>query len=85
MNFFSNQSVGDLISRLQSNDTLAEILGGELIPNIVSFIQCIVFLITISFYNAYLTIIPVGAVCINYIGYYLIKSSNFSGIVKSKL
>lgn len=73
MVFFAQRHVGDLITRLQSNDNLAKILSGPLGGTLVSLWQVGIYFIAMVCYSPTLAIISLMLVLVNIACYYLVR------------
>ncbi len=73
MAFFSQRSIGDIISRLQANSTIANLLSGGLATTLFDLIQVAFFGIIMFFYSWLLTCIVAGFSVINIVVYQITK------------
>lgn len=73
MAFFSQRSIGDIISRLQANSTIANLLSGGLATTLFDLTQVIFFGIVMLFYSWQLTCIVAFLALINIIVYHTTK------------
>jgi NHLM bacteriocin system ABC transporter peptidase/ATP-binding protein len=73
MAFFSQRSVGDVISRLQANSTIASLLSGGLATTLLDLIQVVFFGIVMFFYSWQLTGIVALLAFVNIIVYKMTK------------
>ncbi|MCY4056692.1 MAG: NHLP family bacteriocin export ABC transporter peptidase/permease/ATPase subunit [Gammaproteobacteria bacterium] len=65
MQFFSQRSAGDIASRVTSNDTVANLMSGELAVNLVNLLTMTVYALAMVAYSAILTLISVVAVVLD--------------------
>ncbi len=69
MTFFSQRSIGDIISRLQANSTIANLLSGQLATTLFDLTQVVFFGVFMLFYSWQLTCIVALLSFINIIVY----------------
>ena len=65
MQFFSQRYVGDIASRVASNDTVARLLSGEAAANLVNLLTMTVYGLVMLTYDAQLTIVVLAMVAVN--------------------
>jgi len=65
LSFFSQRLVGDIASRLKTNEVIAETLVAKLAPQLLNFILTIVYLVVMVQYSLVLTVIGLIAVASN--------------------
>ena len=65
MQFFSQRSLGDLTSRIASNDTVAQLLSGGLAVNLVNLLTAAVYGLAMFAYDVWLALAVVAFVAVN--------------------
>ena len=65
MEFFSQRFGGDIVSRVEINDTVATLLSGELATNLVSLLLVGVFAVLMFQYDVVLTLLGIGIALFN--------------------
>ena len=65
MEFFSQRFGGDIVSRVEINDTVATLLSGELATNLVSLLLVGVFAVLMFQYDVVLTLLGIGIALLN--------------------
>ena len=65
MQFFSQRHVGDIASRIASNDTVARLISGELAVNLVNLLTMAVYASVMFSYDVRLTVVAMVMVAIN--------------------
>ncbi len=65
MSFFSQRSSGDISSRIRSNDTVANMLSGQLAQNLLAMLNVFFFIAVMLAYDVTLTFAAIGVVLFN--------------------
>ncbi|MTI81652.1 MAG: NHLP family bacteriocin export ABC transporter peptidase/permease/ATPase subunit [Firmicutes bacterium] len=63
--FFNQRSIGDISSRMQSNQKVAELLSGELATTALNLIMIVFYLALMLQYNVVLSLVGVAAAALN--------------------
>ena len=67
MEFFAQRSAGDIVTRIEINDTVALLLSGELATNLVNILMVGFFAALMFRYDTQLTLIAIGIALLNLI------------------
>ncbi len=65
LSFFTQRSPGDISSRIRSNDTVANLLSGQLAQNLLALLNIVFFAAVMFAYDVPLTLAAIGAVSFN--------------------
>lgn len=63
--FFNQRYAGDISQRMQSNDTVAQFLSGQLATTVINCIMLVFYFILMLFYSWQLTMVALAAAAIN--------------------
>lgn len=78
LSFFQERHSGEIIKRVQLNDTLAQVLSEDLAKNTLNLLSIIFFAVIMFYYNVILTIIGVSFALINLITLKIISTKKIT-------
>lgn len=67
ISFFDQRYAGDLVSRLDNNDSINDFMAGELAETVLNILTAAFYIVLLVFYNPLLTMIGLGSVLVSII------------------
>jgi len=72
--FFSQRMAGEIVTRIQLNDSVANLLSNQFAINMLNLVMVVFYAAVMFYYDALLTFVGIGVACLNLIALKIIAS-----------
>jgi ATP-binding cassette, subfamily C, bacterial len=73
LHFFYTRTLGDLVSRIKSNNSIAEVIGGRLFSSLINLSHVLIYLGFMFLYSITLALVVLGLQLVNLLFYQVVK------------